>query len=71
MSTPNPLATETPADTYERVTGMPWPGGMDPAVTVLLRLFRITEKPGSLEANLQLQRVLNLVQLIFTVTVTE
>jgi len=47
---------ELPFQTFERITDFPWPGGRSAIVIGFLRLFRITEKPGSAEANLMLQK---------------
>jgi hypothetical protein len=55
---------ELPFETYERLTGFKWPGGKSKTVRMLLKLFRISSKPGSLEANLALQRFLLRVRLL-------
>jgi len=49
---------ELPFETYQRITGQKWPGGRSLIVRLLLRLFWISEQPGSAEANLRLQSCL-------------
>jgi hypothetical protein len=44
--------------TWERVTQMKWPGGKHPLVFLFLKLFYVTERPGSAGANLRLQECL-------------
>jgi hypothetical protein len=52
---------ELPFQTYERIIGLPWPGGESGEVATLLRLFGITAAPGSACANLELQEALKIV----------
>jgi len=49
------IGLELPFQTYERVTETRWPGGTNERIITLLRIFRITARPGSAEANLALQ----------------
>ncbi|HTH42869.1 MAG TPA: hypothetical protein VL498_06875 [Terracidiphilus sp.] len=46
---------ELPFQTYERITGRPWPGGRSEVIRILLAVFHIEHKPASIEANLELQ----------------
>jgi hypothetical protein len=49
---------ELPFQTYQRITQQQWPGGRSPNIVALLNIFGIGYKPGSAEANLQLQYAL-------------
>jgi hypothetical protein len=49
---------ELPFETYERVTGQKWPGGKSSLIRLMLRLAGIYAAPGTAEANLQLQRII-------------
>jgi hypothetical protein len=51
-------ALELPFQTYERVYGMPWPGGRSETIVVLLRTLGVMDPPGSAEANLRMQEIL-------------
>lgn len=55
------ISSELPHETWERIIGMPWPGGK----SKLIRLFLIiigpntpAFRPGSEQANLRIQQVL-------------
>jgi hypothetical protein len=48
--------SETPAQTYTRVTGKPWPGGRTEAIQNILKMLGIRDAPGTAEANLRLQK---------------
>lgn len=50
---------ELPFQTFERILKSPWPGGKTPMVTNLLKIHGVPNRPGSSEANLNLQRCLN------------
>jgi hypothetical protein len=50
---------ELPFQTFERITGLKWPGGRSRIVCVMLRIAGIESKPGSASANKQLQLKLN------------
>ena len=52
------MPTETPAQTYQRIFGKPWPGGTSPIIVRYLKELGITAKPGSAAANLALQKAL-------------
>lgn len=54
----NYVRKETPAETWQRITGQQWPGGRSGAVLALLNIFGITAEPGSAAANMWLQQVL-------------
>lgn len=49
---------ELPYQTYERLTGQKWTGGMSPQVLELMNNFGIDAEPGSAEANMMLQKIL-------------
>ncbi len=49
------MATETPAQTYQRIFGKPWPGGTSTEIKNMLKALGITAAPGSASANLALQ----------------
>lgn len=50
------MKDELPFQTYERVFGRKWPGGLSAGIRELLRQYDIQYPPGSAEANLALQR---------------
>jgi hypothetical protein len=53
-----PSSTETPAQTYERVTGQKWTGGTSAPVAALLQKAGVSAPAGSAQANLALQNYL-------------
>lgn len=61
LMTARPMATngqELPYQTYERLTGQRWTGGLSQPVLKLLQDFGIQEEPGTAAANMALQRAL-------------
>lgn len=50
--------TELPFETLERVTGHKWQGGTSTLIRLMLKLAGIKAAPGSAEANLQLQSLI-------------